>query len=609
MDTSSGQPAHLHDYLAVLNKRKWLVFSFMSALILVVTFISLNKRPIYQASCQLLIEKERPEAVSFQEAIGIDTVDNDYYQTQYKILHSRSLAKKVVDAIDLERVAEFYEPRPGLLESLEKFIFKVPVDLEPLDKESIIDRFLKAVIIEPVRKTRLVRINARAYDPELAATIANTLAQTYVKQNLESKLFASRQVLNQLFPQIDSDPDRTDISELILSLPSVVNHDLIKKLKEESAEIEVEYATLSKRYGPKHPKMIAITSALEEMMAKIKLETKRVAASVKTELAGNFKSNNIRIIDPASAPKKALYPRTRLNIILSIIGGLVLGCGLAFFVEYLDSTVKNPKDITNFLGLSLLGNIPHIKAHSRRKKNAMYNLSQSQPRSQASEAFRSIRTRLSFLTNGGGLNKVTTVLISSAGPSEGKTLVAINLANSLAQAGRRVLLVDADMRRPSVHKYLHVDNSFGFSNYLKRDLELGRVIQQNSIENLRVIPSGPLPSNPSELLDAINMEVFCAELKDEFDWVIFDASPVSVSDAVILGKLVDGVIQVVHSGKYHRNMVNQARQTLEENEINLIGAVLNNISMQESGYSYYSSYYYGGYYQQNDKSKKAAVGK
>ena len=172
-----------------------------------------------------------------------------------------------------------------------------------------------------------------------------------------------------------------------------------------------------------------------------------------------------------------------------------------------------------------------------------------------------------------------------------------------------MLLVDSDMRRPSVHKHLHVDNSFGFSDYLKKDMELGKVIQQNSIENLKIISSGPPPSNPSELLDSINMEEFSAELKDEFDWIIFDSSPVSVSDTIILGKLVDGVIQVVHSGKYHRNMVNQARQNLEDSEINLIGAVLNNIRMQESGYSYYSSYYYGGYYQQNDKTKKAVASK
>ena len=612
MQDSKTQSTHLRNYLNIILKRKWTVLTFLITLVGIVMLASSKMEPIYQATCQLLIEKEKPDADSFKEVIGVDTLDKDYYQTQYKILESRSLAKEVVQKLDLENVEEFSQSRsrPNLYALFKKTILKKDVSAKSksLDIEGIISRFLAAIQIEPVRNTRLVRIKAESRDPRLAARMANTLSQTYLSQNLEYKLFASHQVLERLRAQAvktESDSEDMILNESIMSLPSVVNHPLIHKLKQQFAELGAQYATLSKRYGPKHPKMISVKSAREEMKGNIDLETKRIVFALKTELSGNLKVTNIRIIDLAEAPKRPIRPNKRLSLILSLTSGLILGCGLAFFFEYWDDTFKDEKDVEGYLGLPFLGHIPTIRPKGRKKREEKSIFVHTRPKSAASEAFRNIRTGVGYSHSSG---PVKTILISSAGPQEGKTLIAVNLAISMAQAGSRVLLIDADMRRSTMHRVLKLNNYLGLSHYLRGETELEKIIQDTFIENLKCICCGPSPSNPSELLGSIKMKEFVEGIGNSFDKIIFDSPPVlSVTDALVLGKALDGVIPVIRFGKYPRDMIYRGKQRFQEMEIKIIGAVLNDIDIERSGryyYPYYYRYYHKGYYHQEERTEE-----
>lgn len=613
MQDSKTQSTHLRNYLSIILKRKWTVLTFLITLVGIVMLASSKMEPIYQATCQLLIEKEKADGDSFKEVIGVDTLDKDYYQTQYKILESRSLAKGVVQELGLEQIEEFSQSRTkaNIYTLFKKTILKkdVSVKSKSLDIEGITSRFLAAIKVEPVRNTRLVRVNAESRDPRLAARMTNTLAQTYLNQNLEYNLFASHQVLEKLLPQegkTESHFDDMNLNESIVSLPSVVNHPLIHKLKEQFAEFEAQYATLSKRYGPKHPKIIGVKSAREEIKGNIDLETKRIVFALKTELSGNLKATNIRIIDLAEVPKRPIRPNKRLSLILSLSSGLILGCGLAFFFEYWDDTFKDEKDVEGYLGLPFLGHIPTIRFKGREKRTEKSIFVHTRPKSAASEAFRNIRTGVGYSHSS---SPVKTILISSAGPEEGKSLIAVNLAISMTQAGSRVLLVDADMRRSTMHKILKLNNYLGLSHYLRGELELEKIIQDTFIENLKCICCGPSPSNPSELLGSIKMKEFVETVGNSFDKVIFDSPPVlSVTDSLVLGKVLDGVIQVVRFGKYPRDMIFRAKQRFQEMEIKTIGVVLNDIDIERSGryyYPYYYRYYHKGYYHQEEGTSES----
>jgi capsular exopolysaccharide synthesis family protein len=609
MQILKKESPHLRNYLDILLKRKWTVLTSLVSLIVIVMFVSSRIEPVYQASCQLLIEKEKTDTVSFKEMIGIDTLDQDYYQTQYKILKSRSLAKEVIQKLGLEQVEEFSQARQGVYLMLRKAIFGENIPPQTLDMERIIDRFLNAIDVEPVTNTRLVKVKAKSHNPILAVHIANTLAQSYLSHNLEYRLFASRQVLEKLLSygeKAGNHSQNTDLNELILSLPSVVNHPLIQELKQKYAELEVNYANLSQRYGPKHPKIVSVKSALEEMRRNMDLETERIVSAVKTELSGNLKSSNIKIIDLAEVPRKPITPNKKLNLILSLASGLILGCSLAFFFEYWDNTFKTEEDIERYLGLPFLGHIPTIRIRRAGKKVEKNIFLHTHPKSIAAEAFRNVRTGIHYVHSSG---PVKTIMVTSAGPEEGKTLVAVNLAISMVQAGSRVLLVDTDMRRPAVHRILKLKNSFGISSYLQGESELGKIVQETFIENLGCVTCGPLPSNPSELLGSNRMEEFVEVVRERFDRVIFDTPPIiSVADSLILGKLVDGAVQVVRFSKYPRDMVFRAKQRLQEMEIKIIGVVLNDIDIERSGryyYPYYYRYYRKGYYQEEGKKNES----
>jgi len=526
-------------------------------------------KPVYQATTQLLIEKEYTQ-LAYQEGITVDISGTDYYLTQYKIIKSRSLARKVIEELHLDEHPEFTSAN-----------------------EDTVDLFLKRIIVRPIRNTRLVNLSAESHSPELATKIANTLAEFYVMQNLENRLFASREILKKL-PEGVSLEKLAD-KELIATLPSVTNHPLIQSLKGEYIRLEAQLAELSKQYKDKHPTMLRLRAHIGELRKKIEIETNDVIESIRTELSGEFKANNVRIVDFAEKPDSPIKPKKRLNIALAIFIGLFGGIWLAYFVEYMDNTVKSEQDVEEDLKMASLGIIPKIKTHNKRDGLDRYTFANLQPKSIASESMKAIRSNIIFSAP---KERMKILLVTSVGPQEGKTIASINLGITFAQFGERVLLVDADLRRPFLHKIMSVEKNKGLSNYLICESEFDSIVKKTEIENLNIVCSGPQPPNPSELLGSERFKEFIELSRNKFDRVIIDSSPVmSVSDTINVTNFVDGVIQVVHCGKTNRELVNRVKQKLESAGGKIIGAILNEVDLKSK-----RDYYYYGYYSPDEKS-------
>jgi len=302
------------------------------------------------------------------------------------------------------------------------------------------------------------------------------------------------------------------------------------------------------------------------------------------------RSGLVEIFDQAEPDLRPVKPNKVLNITLGVIVGLAVGIGLAFFIEYLDTSVKTIDDVERALQAPVLGVIP---------QNVGYLIAEG-PDSPHAEAYRVLRTNILFSLKDPKLNTITVV---SGGAGEGKSTTIFNLATVFAQNGSRVLVVDSDLRRPSIHKILKVSNSIGLTNYLLKQNTLEEVIQTTPLATLDVMPSGKLPSSSMGVLSSAQMKELIRELKRRYDYVFFDSPPImGVSDASILSSEVDAVMQVIQYRRYPQPMTIRAKQMIEKVGGNLLGIVLNNINMaSDENYYYYSGYYYD-YYSKNEES-------
>jgi len=310
------------------------------------------------------------------------------------------------------------------------------------------------------------------------------------------------------------------------------------------------------------------------------------------------KNQIVEITGPAEPGDSPVKPNKTLNIILGVIIGLIMGVGLAFFIEYLDTSVKTIDEVERAFQAPVLGVIP---------QNVGY-LVEEGPESPHAEAYRVLRTNILFSRKD---EKLNTIVVVSAGAGEGKSITTVNLATVFAQAGQRVLVVDSDLRRPTLHKVLHVGNNLGLTNYLLKQNKLEEVIQPTAVAMLDFMASGKLPSTSMSILGSAQMKEMVAELKQRYDFIFFDSPPVlGVSDASVLASEVDMVIQVIQYRRYPQPMSIRAKQLIEKVGGNLIGILLNNINMsQDESYYYYTGYYHGGYYYTRSEEAEEPVAK
>jgi polysaccharide biosynthesis transport protein len=331
-------------------------------------------------------------------------------------------------------------------------------------------------------------------------------------------------------------------------------------------------------------------------------------------------SSNIHVIDRAQLPGGRHNLTMKKNLQRAFPLGLILGLGAIFFLEYMDRSVKAPEELERVTGFAPLGVIPAAGTMSRQygysntygratprlravengeKEPGVELIPHTDTRSPISEAYRALRTSLLLAS----ANSPKVIVITSSFAREGKTTTSVNLATVLAQMGKPVLLLDADLRRPRLQKVFHGKMNLGLVNYLAANIPLDDIIQPTEVPNLSVVLSGPIPPNPSELLASDRMKHLIAEVREKFAYVIFDSPPVlAVTDAIVLAASADGVVLCVHGGKTPRDLVQRSAERLRQSNIPVLGAILNNLDLHQYGYTYRKSYY--DYYDSADDSEQ-----
>lgn len=416
-----------------------------------------------------------------------------------------------------------------------------------------------------VPNTQLLEITVIDTVPERAQAVANVLAEQLVLQSPTGEVDPQRQEfitsqLDQL--EVDISATEEELSQLQSELGEMISARQIADAQTEIASLRTKLTTLQANY------------------ASLLINTERGAL------------NSLRIIEPAALPSTPINDNTLVTVLLGAAIGFVLSAGAAYLMEYLDDTLKTPEEISSALEAPIIGFIAATNGNGEH-----YAVVAQSPRSAVAEAFRTLRTNLEFA----GVDRpLKTILVTSPSPGDGKTTVATNLAMITAQGDKRVVLVDADMRRPRVHRFANLSNSFGLSDVFRNKMALSEATQSwAASENLAVITSGSLPPNPAELLNSSRMGEILEELSTQADAVIIDSPPVMVTDPSILAARVDGVVIVVEPGRTNAVAARALVEQMKRADARVVGVVLNRIPRRPGyyygGYKYYYAPYYNRY--------------
>ncbi|MDA2932710.1 polysaccharide biosynthesis tyrosine autokinase [Acidobacteria bacterium AH-259-D05] len=439
--------------------------------------------------------------------------------------------------------------------------------------------------------------------------------------NLENRLFELEQTLRSLSIRFGPEwPDVIQVNEQILK----VQEQILKEKEEAIEQAHFEYKAVLeqvKMFSAAQQKQQELVEQLNESsiqynILKRETETNKqlydglLQRLKETGVSAGLRSSNIHIVDYAGIPGAIYRPRTSMNLALGLILGLVLGGGLALFMEYIDNTVKTPDDIQKFLALPSLGAIPAADTLSQLiHKSLVQHQSQSdgvsvlpymESKSPIWEAYRSLRTSI-LLSHSG--KPPQTILVTSALPKEGKTTTVINTAIVLAQTGARTLIVDLDMRKPMLAGLFGVNGNQGMSTFLSGNSDLASQIREIGVPNLFLLTAGKQPPNPAELIGSERTESALRLLGEHFEYIVIDSPPIlSVTDALVLSPLVDGSVLVIQAGKTPRNAVNKAKDHLVGVGAKILGAMINNVDLNNSKYAYYYRHYYDYNYYSEDSS-------
>lgn len=369
--------------------------------------------------------------------------------------------------------------------------------------------------------------------------------------------------------------------ELIAASPTVEGQqtDILESIDDDLTAIRTEIRTAQteiERLSALATRKPAEEARLETLQGRV--VSLRSTFATLLSFSSNNASNLLTVVQPAVPPEEAIAPRPILNAIIAAFVGLLVAAGIVFLLEYLDDTIKDASEVQATVGLPTLGTILRMKGGRERRQ--MYRLATLlNPRSRAAEAYRSLRTNVEFASVDA---PIQTVLVTSAVPSEGKSVTAANLAIAFAQAGRPTLLIDTDLRQPDMQDLFRLPNERGLTTVLRSDDEsLESVIHKSEQDNLDVLTSGPLPANPAELLGSQRMKTVLRSLRAGHDLLIFDSPPLGiVADAVVLSSFLDATILVIDAGRTRSAAVRQARDALAKAGANVLGVVLNGRTRQ-----------------------------
>jgi capsular exopolysaccharide synthesis family protein len=703
-------------FLKVLRKHWAVVVACVVLACGAALIYSKSIRRVYQASSLIEMNPRAPQPLGDGSGpTGFDMSllfldPQEYYQTQYNIITSRSVLRAAAEAISLESDYEFF----GLSQ---------PPD-PPISLDQAAAALAGHVTVDPVKGSRLAYIRVSDFDPKRAKRLCDAVANAYVEQNLETVVASSSDAVAWLGGQIDHIKSELDRDENTLydfkqrnDLPSISINDSSNMLRLEMQEYDealthtrtrkaellarqselaqvspdqpdalpssellsnMYLQTLRTQYraafeqratliaegkGESHPLVKEADARLADSKAALLTEVSNLAAAVvrdlavierqeqneaamfnasrrsavdlnmkeieyhrldrsreeneklygllnarlkEADLARMMRANNLRVVETATVPGAPISPRVTLNIIVGLVGGLLLGIALPLLREQLDSSIKTPADVEEKLGATFLGLLPELndaekpRGRGRRGRRPRPDgepvegqpelVVHNRPSSGVSEAARSIRTNLMFMNPDKPCRKI---LVSSAAPSEGKTTVACGIAIALAQGGQRVCIVDADLRRPRLHRIFDRAGEAGLTSALVGEATLDEVAKPTVVPNLWSVPAGPLPPNPADLLQSDRFRKFVQELGTRFDRVIIDSPPlVAVTDSAIISTLVDGTVFVVRAFQTSKQVSAQGLRALRDVEAPIIGTVLNAVNLNRHEYNYYHYYYY-----------------
>lgn len=708
----------------VLQKRRWLVFAALGAVVALVTIISFILPKRYEASARVLLDLEGTDDLGLEQVvmpIGLDL--NTKLETQIHIVQSDTIANAVIKQVGLQHNKDF----AGSLTAPSGRDFD---SLSLQDRAKLNKLFHKSLNVQLIPKTQIVEVHFRSKDPQLAAQVANAVTNTYIEHNFQTKYKATLQASDWLTKQLDDlkkhaesaqetltdyqkktgilGTDETHniivdkLEELNKELSAAEGDRILKEAKyriamtenpelianiapesvlgalyKERAEIRSQYAQMAAKYGAAYPRVVQLQSQLNELDSAIKQEVEKVGETVRAEyqaalkseqmlqasfdkqkgeayklnedaiqyailrrdvessrdlydgllkklkeagIMAGLKSSNINIVDQAGVPVEPIEPNIPLNISLALLGGLLGGVALAFVVENVDNSIRTPQDIETYCSLPSLGVIPSIAVNGKNghrlpvrtgRKEAMLPVTMEHRNSGGAEAFRALRTSL-LLSSPGAPPQV--ILVTSAMMQEGKSFTALNLAVVLAQTGQKVLLVDSDMRRPAVHKYLGIPMNRGLSACLAGTEQPGDiVVKVDEIPGLHVIPAGHMPPYPSEMLASDTMPQLIQRWREEFRYIVIDTPPVlAVTDAVVCARNADVVVLIARSEKTGRQSLVRTREVLRKSRANIAGVVVNDLSFNSVEYRQYYGHYgseYSHYYHNNDNGRGNGNGK
>jgi polysaccharide biosynthesis transport protein len=719
-EAASEPGLDVRDLLYQLARQKWIILGVLVLITGATAVVTLSMDKIYEAKAVIEYDPTPPRPLGS----NVEGVDNqaatfmlvkEWYQTQNRIIESRSILRRVVDRLGLHRDPDFMR-----ISSKRRATWK---GAEPDDAIDMLEDALKVV---QEKETRIVRLEVEGINADKAALLANTIADTYISWVMEQRLGSTVNAVDWLSGQLDDTSKKLERSEMALhtfrrtnNVLSVSLNDqqnvVTEKIKQFSAGLSnaqmrrfevaaeldelraanrpnpfdahtgvfanngsvatlrekyetavVDRDALVAKYGVNHPQMQAVQARIdsltaeahEQLEAMILAQESRLRAvdqvieklrsakqqaqnegleltlqaieynqlerermnnekvhslllqrTTETNLTRMFQAAPVRVVDRATVMRSPVRPRLTLTVVLGAFVGLISGVGLAVLRTRMDRSIFGPDDIAA-VRVDMLGLVPSIAANDRglyaqpyggkRKRNRPNNepvqdkdlIVHTHPRSIIAECCRTIRTNLAFMSTDKPLR---TLLVASPGPSEGKTTIAASMAITMAQAGRRTLLVDTDLRRPRVHKVFKLPMHLGVTRVLAKELEVEEAIQNTEIENLWVLPSGPIPPNPAELLQTERFAKLIEDLKARFDIVVFDSPPVGVvTDAAVLGPQLDGCLVVVRAEKSTRDTLANAMRALRNVKAHILGVVINEADLSRR--RTYKGYYYGNYY-------------
>lgn len=376
------------------------------------------------------------------------------------------------------------------------------------------------------------------------------------------------------------------------------------KLKAELARHEQELRELSK-LGVDYNKLSNRAENLEQLYETVLMRSSELGIN------SRYESKDIEVLEEAQSPENPVSPLLPLNLAVGLLLGLGLGVGATVLIDSLDTTVKREDDISQLTDKPILTTLPHLNAGVLRGlevigQSAADTVTYTAPKSSYAEGIKTLRTNLTFMSPD---SPPELMLVSSPGPSEGKTITSVNVAIAMAQSGLKTLIVDGDLRRPRLHKALGLENTKGLSSLVTGEVELDEVVKGTVVDGLYTVTCGDVPPNPSEMLHSDRFHQIVEEMRGKFDRVIFDSPPLgAVSDALILSNIADGMLLVVKFAKTRKEMLARALDQLHGIGAPLMGMVLNEVSRDAGGYygyKYYGRYSYYGE-DQNDSSRKLA---